>query len=50
MAVGVDVKAEKITATSGRKNLLQTGADGLVPGDFSAKWQVKRIWIPSYLT
>ena len=37
VAVGVDVKAEKITATSGRKNLLQTGADGLVPGGFLSK-------------
>ena len=37
MAVGVDVKAEQITATSGRKNLLQTGADRLVPGGFLSK-------------
>ena len=34
---GVDVKAEKIKGTSGRKNLAQAGADGMVPGGFLSK-------------
>ena len=34
---GVDVKAEKIKATSCRKNLVQAGADALVPGGFLSK-------------
>ena len=34
---GVDVKAEKIKGTSGRKNLTQAGADGMVPGGFLSK-------------
>ena len=32
--VGVDTKAAKISATSGKKNLVQAGADGLVTGGF----------------
>ena len=34
---GVDVKAEKIKATSCRKNLVQAGADAMVPGGFLSK-------------
>ena len=30
---GVDVLKEKITATSARKNMMQSGVDGLVPGE-----------------
>ena len=34
---GVDVKAETIKGASGRKNLAQAGADGMVPGGFLSK-------------
>ena len=36
-AIGVDVKSEKISAYSARKNLIQGGADKLVPGEFLSK-------------
>ena len=35
--IGVDIKAEKIKATSCRKNLVQAGADSNVPGHFISK-------------
>ena len=34
---GVDVKKHRISATSGRKLLMQCGADSLVPSNFMAK-------------
>ena len=37
LEVGVNIKAEKIKATSCRKNLVQHGADSLVPGVFISK-------------
>ena len=37
LQIGVDIKAEKITATSCRKNLVQAGADGNIPGHFISK-------------
>ena len=35
--MGVDTKKEHISATSGRKNLLQAGADAMVPSNFLSK-------------
>lgn len=35
--LGVDVKKHRISATSGRKLLLQCGADSLVPSNFMSK-------------
>ena len=47
MSVGDDVKAEKIMATSGRKNLLQTGAD-LYVGHRPNTWDIlcTQFWNP----
>jgi hypothetical protein len=51
VAAGADVKAEKIQATSCRKNMAQGGADGMVPGEFLSKMLgQKNIDIVSFTT